>query len=117
MGEVSSDKSEARLVYKMPSKEIFDGLSLKYSTIDGEFVNESNEIIVTNINPNGVLISKRHLDKFLNDKDYELIWTVQGEKMAVNENNNNWFTKLSGVYYFKNSELDGAIRIFNYDDN
>lgn len=115
VGEISSDKSGAHFYYDMPCKKIFDGMNLRYSSKDGDFENELNETIVSNINPKGVLIRKKELFDFLHENNLEIIWIVQGEKQAYSGNHysdKNHYSKFSGIYSFSETELKGSLKIF-----
>lgn len=114
VGEISNDKSGAHKIYKMPCQIIFDGLNLQYDKKDGNFNDKNGELIVININDDGVLIKKDRLDDFLKSKNLEIIWTILGEKSSTNLSfENNHFAHISGVYHLdEKKELKGAVTLF-----
>lgn len=113
-GEMSTDKSEAHIRYDMPSRALFEGLKLSYASEDGSFKNKAGEIVVTNINPKGVLVRKQDLLNFLDENNYEIIWTLLGEKNVFNTvgpDKNNHFMAINGVYYLKKNIIEGKYSI------
>lgn len=117
VGEMSNDKSDAHSYYDMPCKTIFEGIPLSYAPIDGEFRNKQGEIIVRNINYKNLLIKKSELLPFLEKNNLDIIWTLTGEKLSFESNdwNNNYWKKLSGVFYLNNKEVVGNIISFDRD--
>ncbi|WPR70324.1 AVAST type 2 anti-phage system protein Avs2 [Flavobacterium sp. NG2] len=114
VGNMSDDKSGAQFSYDMPCKTIFEGMNLQYASIDGQFKNELNEIIVTNNKYRGVMIRKKEFLKFLDSNNLEVIWTVLGEKMSYHSNwKNNFYKRLSGVYYLEDGIIKGQTNSFN----
>jgi len=112
-GEMSNDRSEAHTRYDMPSKTIFEGMGLQYAPEDGNFKNSKGEIVVSNINPRGVLVRKNDLFEFLDQNEYEIIWTLLGEKNHINDdkvNGNNYFMAINGVYYF-DKKIEGKLSL------
>lgn len=114
VGEMSSDQSGAHAKYNMPSKPLFDGIEMEYASIDGCFKNSKKEIIASNINPQGVLVRKKELLSFLENNDYEIIWTLLGEKSVINgigSKKENHFREINGVYYLENNSVIGKMSI------
>lgn len=87
--------------YNIPCKYIFEGMKLKYSPTDGNLENEKGETIVSNSNPQSVLIRKNDLLKFLQSKDLDIIWTILGEKFSFDNRHReeSYFKVPCGVYY------------------
>jgi hypothetical protein len=119
VGEMGEDKSGAHAHYYMPCKTIFDGMGLEYASEDGSFKNSAGEIIVTNINPQGVLVRKKELIEFLDKNDYDIVWTLLGEKNSINmgafDRNANHFRAISGVYHFDKDAIVGQLTLSNRD--
>lgn len=114
VGEMSDDKSGAHQIYKMPCQVIFDGMGLQYAPKDGDFKNENGDIIVTGINPKGVLVRKKEFLAFLKSKGFALIWTVMGEKSSTGESYEyNRFRHIGGVYSLnENNKVEGSVQLF-----
>ncbi|WAC01683.1 hypothetical protein N7U66_17420 [Lacinutrix neustonica] len=115
-GGIENDKSGANFNYDIPCRTLFEGLNLKYSSKDGDFNNECDEVIVTNINPKGTLVKKSNLMKYLNENNLSIIWTVYGQKIAKSEDRFYHFGVPSGVFYFEKNKLTGKINMYNRDD-
>ena len=114
VGEMSSDKSGAHARYNMPAKTLFEGMALKYAPQDGCFLNQAGEVIVTNINSKGVLIRKKELIQFLEQKGYDIVWTLLGEKNSINDDSDfrkNYLKAINGVYYFEEDIITGKLSL------
>lgn len=86
IGSLDGDDSGAHFRYKMPNKMMLEKLQLNYADQDGEFSGPSGEIVFSNISPLGCMIRKDVLEKFLNECNLEIIWTLHGEKNAFYKN-------------------------------
>lgn len=107
VGEMSEDKSGAHFNYLMPSKFVLEGMGLKYSAHDGDFMNDRNEIVVLNNNPKGMMVRKEDFLRFLDTNGYEVVWTLLGEKSANGSHiRESYRTTVSGVYAL---ETDGQV--------
>lgn len=114
-GSIESDKSGANLNYDIPCKTLFEGLDLKYSSIDGEFVNKSGELIVTNKNIKGTLIRKKELFEYLESNNYSIIWTVLGEKIAVSKDGYYHIGVPCGTFHIEDDNLIGDMKMYTRD--
>ncbi len=114
-GSISEDKSGANFNYNIPCKALFEGLKLKYSNTDGDFLNDNGEKIVTNVSTKGILIRKKELMTFLNENNLSIIWTLLGEKIAESENNFYHFGVPCGAFHLENDILDGELKMFDRD--
>ena len=79
---------EDALTMLQPSKNIFDGLGMKYSNKDGFFINSDGEIIcfdpsIYNNCNHLLLVRKKDLIKFLDENNLTLFWTIIGEKQVI----------------------------------
>ncbi|MFC0777673.1 hypothetical protein ACE01P_06100, partial [Flavobacterium sp. HJSW_4] len=114
VSNIDGDKSGAQFSYEMPCKTIFEGMNLKYAPVDGEFKSLNDQIIVTNKKHSGVLIRKKDLMEFLNEKKLDIIWTIMGEKMCYSsKSDTNYRKELSGVYYLENNQIKGITKAFD----
>ena len=117
-GRMEEDKSKANNIYNIPCKTVFEGLNLKYSSKDGDFKNNSGELIVTNSSSKGVLIRKDRLTKYLHDNNLEIFWTVLAEKIAQIDKSftGNYLMKnFSGVFTLIDNNIEGEL-ILNVGD-
>lgn len=110
-----------------PSKILFDGLNIRYSKKDGEFIDESNnltcfEASVDNETHQCLLVKKENLLKFLNDNDLTIVWTIIGEKQIHTpmSKGEDFFglMQISGYTYLNNVKIENSkIKIKNMDGN
>lgn len=114
-GSISEDKSGANINYDIPCKTLFEGLKLEYSSIDGDFVNEKGEKIVTNICGNGTLVRKEEFMSYLDENSLSIIWTVLGEKIAENESGGYHFLVPCGVFYIEDDVFKGELKMYERD--
>jgi hypothetical protein len=117
VGEMADDKSDAHSYYDMPCKTLFEGMELSYAPIDGEFKNKQGNIVAKNINYRNLIIKKSELLPFLEKNNLDIIWALTGEKLSFKSNDwdNNFWKKLSGIYYLEENEIVGNITSFNRD--
>ncbi|MDD2697209.1 MAG: hypothetical protein PHF17_00260 [Arcobacteraceae bacterium] len=111
-----------------PSKILFDGLNMRYSKKDGEFIDKSNnltcfEASVDNETHQCLLVKKENLLKFLNDNDLTIVWTIIGEKqihMPLYGRHDEFFglMQINGYAYLDNDKVEnGKIQIKNMNSN
>jgi len=111
-GRMEEDKSKANEIYNIPCRTIFEGLNLKYSSKDGDFKDNSGEIVVTNISSKGVLIRKHKLTAYLKENNLEIFWTVLAEKIAKIDKSSMGkyvFGEFSGVYTLSENNIMGGL--------
>lgn len=116
VGEMTEDDSGAHFRFDMPSKALFEGMELSYAPVDGSFKNSKGEVVVFNISSHGVIIRKKELMAFLEKNNYEIIWTLLGEKNAIagsSLRDNNQLRAISGVFYLEGSKVIGTLSISN----
>ncbi|HVW94427.1 MAG TPA: AVAST type 2 anti-phage system protein Avs2 [Mucilaginibacter sp.] len=115
VGEMSDDRSGAHFQYQMPSRLIFEGMGLRYAPNDGDFKNSEGELVVTNVNPRGVLVRKKDMLAFLEENNLDLVWTLLGEKNVWSSRHDRskvFLKAISGVYALdKAGTLTGSFRI------
>lgn len=114
---ISEDKSGAESSYKIPCEQLFNDLKLIYAPRDGDFVNPQGELIVHNIpKSGGLMIKKKILLDFLEKNDFDIIWTLLGEKMAfISHGEQSYFGAPCGVFYLENGEIKG--KLYSYERN
>jgi hypothetical protein len=111
-----------------PSKVLFDGLNMRYSKKDGEFIDENNNLIcfeasVYNETHQCLLVKKEKLFKFLNENDLTIVWTMIGEKQIhtpLYGRHDEFFglMQINGYTYLDNDKVEnGKIQIKNMDSN
>tara|TARA_R110002049_G_scaffold166707_1_gene332813 strand:+ start:1768 stop:6573 length:4806 start_codon:yes stop_codon:yes gene_type:complete len=114
-GNIEGDKSGANYKYDIPCRALFEGLNLKYSSRDGDFRNELDNLVVTNTNPKGTLIKKKVIMQYLKANNLSIVWTVIGRKVAKSDNSFYHYKVPCGVYYFEGKKLSGEIKMYSRD--
>ena len=116
-GRIESDQSGANQSYNIPCQYIFEEMRLQYAPIDGNLKNSKDEIIVMNSNPSSVLMRKKDLVQFLEDNNFDIIWTILGEKYSFidSTNKDSYFKVPCGIYYLENKELAGELKMYYRD--
>lgn len=119
---------EKTLSLLKPSKILFDGLNMRYSKKDGEFIDEKNNLIcfeadVDNETHQCLLVKKEKLFKFLNDNNLTIVWTMIGEKQIYTPlygRHDEFFglMQINSYTYLDNDKVEnGKIQIKNMDSN
>lgn len=99
---------------KVPTKWLIDTLRLRWNGVEGHFFNSEGRLIafdpsVRSIGPGGLLLRREALTA-LNEKGYDIIWTVTGEKMIIGGRMtpDEWKGRLriSGVYRIGKNEVE-----------
>lgn len=110
---------ETAIQYCYPTQIIKDGLNLKYSSKDGEFIDNEGNVVcldpsVNNKSISGVLVKKKTLLEWLDQNNLAIIWNVYGKKQIIG----NHFRKeknigrldMSGLYTFgKDKRINGSL--------
>ena len=103
-----------------PCLSIYEGMSLSYGEREGEFINNSGEVVcfeakVYNNSKSYLLIKKEPFYKYLEENDLEIFWSVLGEKQVVGGNSDRFTGRLefSGAYFFDGAEIKGKMNIVN----
>ena len=104
------------ILISLPNEEMIQSLQLDWNGMEGCFFNKKGQRIVFDPSmvysaPKSLLVRYDSLFEFMKEKDYEIFWTVIGEKMVYGKEN---FTKpivsgrgkFNGVYRF---DPDGKI--------
>lgn len=71
-----------------PAKWIVDNMYLRWNGVEGHFYDKRGNLIafdpsVRTPGPGALLINRDIFLKFLNDNDYDLLWTILGEKNII----------------------------------
>lgn len=118
--EEEFDKSKEQTIrFLKPSTVIYEGMDLKDSQREGEFIGNSQEIqcFAPNVHHDSksyLIVRKRSFLKFLNENKLKIVWTVLGEKQIIGGRSfgieHHGRLEISGAYYFENEELNGTIK-------
>jgi hypothetical protein len=97
----------------IPSKFLFEKLNMSYCDKEGEYIDSNKNIICYNPSvkyntKQYLLIKEEPFLKFLQENDYEIFWTILGEKQLLGGDYSHSHGRLdfSGVCYLKN---DGTV--------
>jgi len=115
---ISEDKSGAESSYSIPCEQLFNGLGLIYAPNDGDFINSTGELVIQNIPySGGLLVNKKLLIEYLDENNLEIIWTLNGEKMASisPDNSRSYRGTPCGVFYLENGEIKGQLNYYERD--
>ncbi len=109
-----------------PSKLLFDGLGMKYSKNDGQFIDNHNDLIcfeasVYNESHQCLLVKKENLFEFLKKNDFSIVWTVIGEKQIYtpmsNRDSFDGYMQISGYCHLDNDKINiGTTNVRITDD-
>lgn len=114
-GNIEQDKSGTSAIYRIPCKFIFEGMGLQYAPKDGDLKNKEGDIIVTNINANGVMIQEEEFLEFLDKNNLDIIWTLLGEKFSFSHDwkSESFFKTMSGVFYLEEGKMKGEMKMYD----
>lgn len=117
--EEEFDKSkEEAISFLKPSTIIHKGMDLKYSQIEGEFIDNSMVVqcFAPNVYQNSksyLLVRKNSFLKFLNENKLKVVWTILGEKQIIGGRsfvtNYPGRLEISGAYFINDEKLKGKI--------
>ena len=104
--------------YNRPTKIIKDGLKLKFSSKEGELVDNDDQMICfdPSVNYNsipGLLIRKEQLQQWLEKEDLSIIWRVSGNKIFLaggfGHQDYPGRLNLSGIFTLDNGAIEGKL--------
>ena len=102
----------------LPCKWLAKHMSLRWNGVEGHFFDEKGNLIALDPSvkapgPGALLLNRDAIIKFLNDNDYDILWTILGEKYIVSgrmsPENYKGHLEISGVYRIRESKIEGAI--------
>jgi hypothetical protein len=98
----------------MPSAWLMKNMGLRWSGGRFSFVDSTNELVAFNpsaeeVEPYAFLISKEKLTRFLCENNFDLIWTVLGERQLIGGHYQEWHGRLelSGAYQLRDGIVYG----------
>lgn len=106
----------------LPTREIAEKMGLTWNGKDYKYYNNEGKVIfqdpsVDNEAPNSLLVRKEEFLKFLDQNNYDIIWTLLGEKGIIQSHNWNEIGRLeiSGAYRYRDGRVDGQ-RNINFNE-
>lgn len=101
---------------RLPGKMIADGMKLRWKGHEGNLVDENGLLIATDpsvgeTGPGALLIRRDSFIRFLRDNDYDIFWTILGEKNDYSHGHDeNWKGRLeiSGAYKLQSNAVKGS---------
>jgi hypothetical protein len=108
---------------KLPSRPIYNGMNLRNTIVDGQFRDEKQNIVFTDPHilepgPSSLLSSRKQFKDFLQNNNYELVWTILGEKQTLGGGigrSDKWPGRFefSAVYYFnlEKDKVEGRVTV------
>jgi hypothetical protein len=101
-----------------PRKHIFDGMKMKYSDIEGEYLDSDKNLICLDTSSRftprqNLIVKKVPFIDFLQNNDLDIIWTILGEKQIFGSGTFRDGVNLlefSGVYCHNNDKVSGKIK-------
>lgn len=103
----------------LPCQWLADSMSLRWNGVEGSFFDETGALIafdpsVRLSGPGALLLAKDALLNFLNANDYDILWTVTGEKQCIGGSLSPraWKGRLdcAGAYRLVNGRLEGELK-------
>ncbi len=98
----------------MPSRWLCENMGLTHGVNEGEFVNNKGEIIfkdpTVSSNVQNMLVADKDIFlKFLKDNNYDIVWTLLGEKNILGDRSQGYLG-MTGVYYYENGKIVGSMK-------
>ena len=102
----------------LPCKWFVDRLDLRWNGVEGRLFDEEGNLIafdpsVRTPGSSALLINRDAFLKFLNDNDYEILWTILSEKQIIGGriSGDDWKGRLeiSGAFRIRAGQLEGKI--------
>lgn len=110
-GERPDASNSESTSYYIPCNELLEHLKLSQQLDDGVFMSESGEVVAydpTFANGfDGLVIKKAYLDRFLHEKQYDLIWYVCGEKQYFHGDRMQTWATLRGLFFLNAEGVQG----------
>ncbi len=118
--ESSNDHSNEKSSSLKPCYDLFSGMQMEYGQ-EGIYLSQDNEKICYDLSGvysigDNLVINKVSFLNFLNENNYQVFWTLLGEKNIIGDTANNYgdrWPSVSGVYYFDDKlNLTGNLNYF-----
>lgn len=121
--EEEFDKSKIEtLSFLKPSNLIFEKMDLTSGEIEGSFKDKNGSIVcfaaeAIHASKAHLLVKKEPFLKMLSENDFEIVWTLLGEKGVIGgsliSNHHYGRQEFSGVFYFDNNHLKGSHKTYS----
>jgi len=120
------DKSKKEVINILcPSKMIFNGLSMQYSEVNGNYINQDGETVcfepsVNNETFQCLLVDKEKLLNFLDENDLTIVWVNVAEKRPNTGDTCDFLgtMEISQFFYLEDEEVkSGMIKFTHMDKN
>ncbi len=105
--------------FYVPEKWLIDEMKLKHSGEDSIFVNDDNNPIFFDPGlstqfkgKSALLVKKDEFLRFLDENNYSVFWTMTGEKLI-----SGYRVELSGIFWYKDGELEGQLYPYECIEN
>lgn len=102
----------------LPAKWLVERMGLRWNGAEGHFFDDRGNLIafdpsIRSPGPGALLINRGVFLKFLSDNDYDILWTIHGEKNIIGGmiSHDNWKGRLelNGAYRIHENKVNGAI--------
>ncbi len=98
----------------LPCQWLVENMNLHWNGEERHFLNEEGDLIafdpsVREAGSNACLIQYEALLSYLNKNDYDILWTLLGEKILLNGSPRHGRLELSGAFRIQNGNLIGKI--------
>ncbi|MBE9223679.1 hypothetical protein IQ215_13325, partial [Cyanobacterium stanieri LEGE 03274] len=105
---------DQRTIY-LPCSWLIKKMNLCWNGVEGNFFNQKNDLIafdpsIKEFGANACLIKREALLEFLNQNNYDIIWTFLAEKRVIKGNPKHDHLQLSGIIRLDNKKLLKNIR-------
>ena len=100
--------------FYLPCQFLVDKMNLNWNGIEGSFFDSKGELValdpsVKEPGPNACLLNYNVLLNFLRENNYDIIWTLVGEKIVLYENHYQDRLELSGAFRIQEGKLKGIV--------
>jgi hypothetical protein len=102
----------------VPIKLLFSGMGMHWSGSAGRFCDKNNQLVAFDpstqqFGPGALLIHRNTLLRFLDQNEYEILWTLLGERRSIgggfDPRDYPGLTVISGVYRLMDGEIIGGL--------
>jgi len=102
----------------VPIKQLFDGIEMHWAGVEGSFLDKNNQLVafdpsVQQSGPGALLVCRDAFLRFLKQNDYEIVWTILGERRVIGGGfDPHYFqglTVISGAYRLVDEKIVGDL--------